>query len=108
MIYVDFLTTKKGEITGCRLAGHSEYSEIGSDIVCAAVSSATYMTINTITEVMGVKLLSLRVDEDGELFFRVELKDEPVCRDIITGLKVHLKNLEEQYPENIQVNYLEV
>ncbi|MFI3326059.1 MAG: ribosomal-processing cysteine protease Prp [Clostridia bacterium] len=108
MIYVDFLSTENGLLTGCRIAGHAEYDEIGSDIVCAAVSSAAYMTINTITDVMGVSLLSLRIDDEGELFFRLELKDEFRCREIITGFKIHLTNLEEQYPDNIQVNYLEV
>ena len=42
------------------------------------------------------------------MFFRIELKDEPVCRALLAGLKLHLVGLEEQYPDNIHVNYLEV
>lgn len=107
MIYVDFLSEKDGFITGFRVAGHSEYSETGSDIVCAAVSSAVYMAINTITDVISVTPLSMRVEE-GEAFFRVELRDEQNCRTIFTGLRLHLQGLEEQYPEYIQVSYMEV
>lgn len=107
MIYVDFLTGSDGRITGFRAAGHSDYAEAGSDIVCAAVSSAVIMAINTITEVIGVHPMALRVD-DGETFFRIEIKDESSCRDVLAGLKIHLLGLEEQYSKNISVSYLEV
>ena len=107
MITVDFLTTPDGFLSGFRVAGHSDYSENGSDIVCAAVSSAVYMAMNTVTDVIGVQPLAVRVN-DGEAFFRVELKDEVVCRTVFTGLKLHLLGLEEQYPQNINVSYLEV
>ncbi len=107
MIYADFLTLPEGELVGFRIAGHSEYSEMGTDIVCAAVSSAFYMAINTITEVIGINPLALRVSE-GEVFFRTENKDEPNCRTILKGFKLHLQNLEEQYQDYIRVSYLEV
>ena len=38
------------------IKGHSGFSEEGSDIVCAAVSSAAIMSVNTITEILGVKI----------------------------------------------------
>ena len=107
MIFADFLTLADGRMTGFRIAGHAEQSPQGEDIVCAAVSSAAYLTVNTATEVLGISPLSLRADE-GEMFFRIELKDEPACRALLTGLKLHLVGLEEQYPDNIHVNYLEV
>ncbi len=108
MIYVDFLTNNAKQVIGARLAGHSGYAEIGSDIVCAAVSSAVYMAVNTIGDVLEVKLKSLRVDEDGELFFRISDEDADTCKVIVSGLALHLKSLEEQYPEHISINYMEV
>lgn len=107
MIHADFLTGSDGRITGFRIAGHSDYAEDGNDIVCAAVSSVVFMTINTVTDVIGVQPLAMRV-EDGETFFRLEIRDEALCRDILAGLKLHLLGLEEQYPQNISVSYLEV
>ena len=107
MIFADFLTLADGRLTGFRVAGHAEYAASGEDIVCAAVSSAAYLVVNAVTEVVGVTPLSLRAEE-GELFFRIEPKDEPVCRVLLTGLKLHLTGLEEQYPDNIHVNYMEV
>lgn len=108
MIAVDFLTTPDGNITGFRMAGHSGYVPEGEDdIVCAAVTSAALMTINTITDVLMITPMSARA-EYGEIFLRIELKDEKECRCLLNGLKLHLQNLEEQYPENIIVSYLEV
>ncbi len=107
MIYVDFLSTDNGSIEGFRIAGHSGYAEVGSDIVCASVSSCVYMTINTITDIFSVAPLSLRVD-DAEIFFRIEKRDAKRCDELFKGLKLHLIGLEEQYPENIKVSYLEV
>jgi len=108
VIYVDFLTTPGGNLIGFRMAGHSGYVPEGEDdIVCAAVTSAALMSINTITDVLTVNPVSARA-EYGEIFLRVALKDETDVRPILKGLKLHLENLEEQYPQNIKVSYLEV
>lgn len=107
MICVEFLAQPDGRVMGFRIEGHSGYAEEGADIVCAAVSSAAYLTVNSVTEVRGVSPLSLRAEE-GDMMFRVEPKDEPACRDFFTGLKLHLTGLEEQYPEYLKVSYLEV
>ena len=45
---------------------------------------------------------------EGEMFFRVEEKDEAACRPLLLGLKLHLTALEEQYPGHMKVGYLEV
>ena len=108
MIYIDFLTTPGGELTGFRMAGHSGYVPEGEDdIVCAAVTSAALMSINTITDVLMVNPMSARA-EYGEIFLRVAVKDAGNVSTILKGLKLHLENLEEQYPQNIKVSYLEV
>ena len=65
MIQVSFLTLKSGELVGFWIQGHSGYAEEGSDIVCAAVSSAAYMTANTILEVLGIS--ADVTAEDGDM-----------------------------------------
>ena len=42
------------------------------------------------------------------MFFRLEPKDEPACRMLLLALKLHLEQLEEQYPEHIQVDHVEI
>lgn len=107
MIAVSFLTSRCGGVVGFEVSGHAGLSESGSDILCAAVSSAAYLTANTITDVLHVTPLALRA-EDGEMLLHIEQKDEPLCRDILHGLKLHLLQLEEQYPDHLQVRYLEL
>ena len=53
MTKVDFLL-HDGLITGFTITDHAEYGEEGSDILCAAISSAAYMTVNTITDILGI------------------------------------------------------
>ncbi|MCI9272661.1 MAG: ribosomal-processing cysteine protease Prp [Clostridiales bacterium] len=106
MISAEFAINREGDLIGFQIRGHAN-GEAGEDIVCAAVSSAAYMTANTITEVAGVDA-SVAVDEDGEMYLRIPRRDIAVCRDLLAGFKLHMLALEEQYPQDIQVNYTEV
>jgi len=82
-------------------------AEAGSDILCAAVSSAAYMTANTVLEVLHITPVTLRVEE-GDMLFRIAERDEKPCRTTFSGFKLHLLGLEEQYPEYLRVRYTEV
>ncbi|WP_050698086.1 MULTISPECIES: ribosomal-processing cysteine protease Prp [Eubacteriales] len=106
MICAEFLTKPKGDLVGFRISGHSGCGDEGTDIICAAVSSVAYMTANTITEI-------LRVDaevhaEEGYMLVRVPAELAKDCRTLFAGFKLHMLGLEEQYPENINVSYVEV
>ena len=46
MIRIQFLAPPEGGLQGFFLEGHAGYGEAGTDIVCAAVSSAVYLTVN--------------------------------------------------------------
>ncbi len=70
MIDVNFFVLPDGHIEGVGVTGHSSYAEAGSDIVCAAVSSAVFMAANTITDVLFVLPQKLRAEE-GDFFFRL-------------------------------------
>ncbi len=106
MIKAEFFTTASGELLGFSMKGHSGSAQAGYDIVCAAVSSAAYMTVNTVTDVLNVDA-RVAVD-DGFLRIRVQEKDARSCRSIFAGFKLHMLGLEEQYPNNIEVSYTEV
>ncbi len=106
MISAEFLTLPGGQLTGFYIKGHAGFGEEGEDIVCAAVSSAVYLVVNAIIEVLKVEPLVLQAEE-GEMLFRAGLRDQPRCRDFLAALKLHLTGLEEQYPEYLTVNYSE-
>ncbi|MBR5113364.1 MAG: ribosomal-processing cysteine protease Prp, partial [Clostridia bacterium] len=59
----------ENRLTGFEISGHSCFALKGSDIVCAAISSAAIMAANTITEVIGDRAdIS---EKDGYLNFRL-------------------------------------
>ena len=73
-------------------------------LVCSAVSSAAYMTANTITEIIGDNA-DIEVD-DGKMILKVENPSDKT-RAILEGFKLHIQQLHEQYKDCIKV-YLEV
>ena len=108
MTKVNLLTLANGDLVGFRITGHSGFAESGSDIVCASISSAAYMTANTVTEIIKVSA-EIDVNEvDGGMLLRVFQKDATACRDILQGFKLHMLALEEQYSDYMIVNNTEV
>lgn len=92
-----------GIITGFEIKGHSGVEQRGKDIVCAAVSSAAYMTVNTITEQYGIE--AAVSEKDGFLRVMLPVKDAKRCQELMKGFCFHLKELQKQYPHNIIVIY---
>ena len=89
------------------LEGHAGYAPKGSDIVCAAVSSAAYLTANTVTEVIGAKP-ELTVDENGAMRLVLSAAEAARCSDILQGFLLHLDALGQDYPKQIQLIHSEV
>ncbi len=101
MTSVKFLADEKC-IYGFEISGHSsvdENDEVGK-IVCAAVSSAAYLTANTITEIIGDK--ADIYEDDAKM--RVSVNN-PSCDTVkvLKGLRLHLTELSEQYSNNIKI-----
>lgn len=90
---------------GFSLNGHAGAGCAGEDIVCAAVSSAAYMAANTLTEVIGAQATA--DESDGHLSLTVDGEDAGI-KAVIDGFFLHMKALQEQYPQRIQVFKTEV
>ncbi len=100
------LFVKQKKIVGFHLTGHSGMDEYGKDVLCAFVSSAAYMTANTITDVICAQAQASAAD--GDMYVRVSDGYADRCRDILYGFELHLLNTKEQYPKYLQVIYTEV
>lgn len=93
----------KGEsLSGFEIKGHSssDCNDAEGKIVCAAISSAAYLTANTIIEVIGDEC-EAQVD-DAKMFINVKAPS----KDTITaleGLKLHLTELSKQYSKRIKI-----
>ena len=88
-------------IDGFNLKGHSTANEDDEEgrLVCSAVSSATIMATNTITDIIGD---NAKIEtKDGFLLLNADNADK--CSVILDGLWLHLTELEKEYPERIKV-----
>ena len=105
MITVRFFGTEP--VYGFHITGHSDMNPEGPEILCAAVSSAAYMTANTVTDVIGLDP-ELRVD-DGDMYLKVKTETEAEqCRVLFDGMRLHLSSLAEQYPKYLTITNSEV
>ena len=104
MIRVRFHTASDA-IIGFTLDGHAGAGVSGQDIVCAAVSSAAYMTANTVLEIIGAQAdVAVR---DG--YMSLTLTDKIAdCQDILSGFRLHLEALQDQYPKRVHLMNTEV
>lgn len=100
-------TSQGGVLTGFELKGHAGADRSGKDIVCAAVSSAAYMTANTLTEIYGFSENAVTTG-DGMLRVSLEPDDAKRCRELMEGFRLHVIELQKQYPKNIQVNTVNI
>jgi hypothetical protein len=92
-------------IVGFQVKGHSGYAEAGSDIVCAAVTSAVRLTECAVNDVLGLEA-SVKVKGDTitlKLPGALGATNESTCQALLTALMVYFAELREEYPENISV-----
>ena len=104
MTRVEFFN-QNGRICGFCCAGHSGYAEEGSDIVCAAVSTAVKFAEHTINDVLG-EHAKTRVNEDEAritLTLPATCEDENAVQAVMTGLMLTLCELRDDFPDFIEV-----
>ena len=82
------------------ISGHAGYDEFGKDIVCASVSSVIMTTVNSI---MNIDNSSISYIDDGNKIIIEKLNDNEVIDKLLNTMILILKDLQEQYKENIKV-----
>lgn len=94
-------------IVGFHAKGHSGYAEAGSDIVCAAVTSAVRLTECAVNDVLGLEAAVKVRQKDAYLSLKLPAKlgqtAESTCQTLMTALMVHFAQLHEEYPDHIIV-----
>ncbi|MBO5728030.1 MAG: ribosomal-processing cysteine protease Prp [Oscillospiraceae bacterium] len=94
-------------IVGFDVKGHSGYADEGSDIVCAAVTSAVRLCECTINDVLGLEASVKVRQNDASISLKLPgslgQTNESTCQALLTGLMVYFSELHEEYPENISV-----
>ena len=83
-----------------RVSGHANYAEYGKDIVCASVSSIITTVVNC---VMNLDKDSITYQDDGKTIIITKINNNEVVNTIFATMINILKDLENQYKENIKV-----
>ncbi len=83
-----------------KLTGHSDYDELGKDIVCSAVSSIMITTVNAISK-FNKKAISYKRSNDTSII-KINEKDN-ITLNLIDNMMELLVELSKKYPKNIIV-----
>ena len=109
MTKIEITKDKSGNIVKFVIDGHSEFSE-NDDIVCAAISSVSYATLNGIEKVLNIPFGYEKAD--GYLYFVLpdDLKNElrEQANILLNSMYLFFVDLEEQYSDNVNITMLEV
>ena len=82
------------------ILGHAMYADRGKDIVCSSVSSIVITTVNGILT-LNKGSLSYMVGKKG---MTIDIKNTDETAQLLIHNMVNLlKDLEKQYPENVEV-----
>lgn len=104
MTKVEFFT-QEDRITGFRVSGHTGFGEEGSDVLCAAVTSAVNLTECTVNDVCGARA-RVRVNEAEasiSLTLPAACDEEESVQAALSGLLVYLIGLRDEYPDYLEV-----
>ncbi|MDF2944670.1 MAG: hypothetical protein K0S01_3528 [Herbinix sp.] len=97
MIKVSIYKNAENLITGFKLSGHADYSEYGSDVVCAAVSALAINTINSIENFTSDKFRIEQDEKNGFLEFHVISSMSNNANLLLSSLALGLQGIEDDY-----------
>lgn len=106
------MTTITFESEGARLVGftaegHSGLSEAGSDILCAAITSAIRLTECALSDILGLNLALRQVPERALLSLKLPsgLSEEidEICQTLLAATLLHFVQLAEEYSDHLIV-----
>ena len=91
------ISINKDEIT---IKGHSGYALVGSDIVCASISSIAITTVNALISIDEDCIIYK--ESDGYLNIKIKKHDEVIDK-LIDNMINLFKELEKEYKKYIEI-----
>jgi uncharacterized protein YsxB (DUF464 family) len=102
---VIFLRSKDGLLYGFRAIGHADYAEIGSDIVCAGISTLLQSSILGIERYLEAP--GNTVQTKGYLVYTLSLvHDDRIIRGcdlVLNTARLGIKAISKQFPRHVRV-----
>lgn len=91
---------KNGGLSGFSISGHAGWGESGSDIVCAAVSSAAELVCNTVTDFFKEEAEVSVQENILELKMKSGGGEAP---KLIESFRAHMQLISEEFPGCIRI-----
>lgn len=92
------MTTIKVENNFIEVSGHSGYATVGTDIVCAAISTLSEATYNYLIDTKNKAIL-----EEKDAYYKIALEElNEAGEAIIKGFISMVDDLSSQYPKYIR------
>jgi len=105
VLQVTITRDSSGRLKSCSAEGHAGFDRRGSDIVCAAVSSAIRTVQSLLDEDLGVNIETILPDR-GVLAFRIKAFEETEscflehCADFLIR---SIQLTEQEFPNNVKL-----
>lgn len=94
LLSIDNITRK------IEIKGHANYNEYGKDIVCSGISSIVITTVNAI---LRFNKNYIKYVPKNNLFLIEVIEINDITTILIENMVSMIKELEEDYPENINI-----
>ncbi|MBR5427355.1 MAG: ribosomal-processing cysteine protease Prp [Clostridia bacterium] len=99
-----FAVDDDGNYTSFAVFGHADDGAVkGTDLFCAWISSAVYLTVNTVSDVFGCRDNLEFSAKDGNFLFRLRRGCPREAYRLLQGLSMHMRSIQKQYPDKLQV-----
>ncbi len=108
MLQVDIIRDCHGRLIACSAEGHARFARRGSDIVCAAVTSAIRTVQSLLVEDLCVTI-ETNCPDRGVLAFRIKTYEETescFLEHLGVFLIRSIQLIEQEYPENVKLRVL--
>ena len=93
-----FAVDSDGNYTSFAVFGHAE-----DEVACGWISSAVYLTINTVSDLLKSRESIEYSVRDGNFWFRLKKGSPKEAYLLLQGLSMHLRAIQRQNPDKIQV-----
>lgn len=97
------LTRRSDAIVRVEAEGHSGYADAGADIVCAAVTAS----FRLICAQLDLLLVESRIEQDDRRAYLSVSTEDARANLIFEGFAELMRELSDEYPENISVMEVE-
>jgi uncharacterized protein YsxB (DUF464 family) len=108
VVTVEFYRDNQG-FTAMELKGHAGYNP-GNDIVCAGISALAFALVGTLKNIDGISFTRLQYQEGAAVEIEpfADPEVQAVVDAVFTTVLIGLKQIQKQYPENIQVKEMKL